>query len=147
MTDDLMTYISRQERALRSRRETSFPDIYLPWTQRVLNPFPLASSGTSWGDMVQPYPVRILAYYCSVIVLTTNNGTNYWTVDLKDDANNTLATFNTSAISAGTTTRFTVSAGSITQPATTNPSLKITPTAALSPGSIRIYPAVAVLRI
>lgn len=147
MTEELMTHVSRQERASRSRRETSFPDIYLPWTQRVLNPFPLASSGTSWGDLIQPYPVRILAFYCSVIVLTTNDASNYWTIALKDDASATLASFDTHLIAASTTVRFTVLAASITQPGTTNPALKITPTATLSPGAIRIYPAVAMLRI
>lgn len=119
--------------------------IYLPWSQRVLNPFPLASSGGAICEQPQPWPVQILVFYCTVYVNTTNNGTNYWTIRLIDQAGSTLASFTTAAIAANTFTRFEVSGSGITQPGSTNTDLAITATATLSPGSIYIVPAVALL--
>lgn len=121
------------------------PPLYLPWTQRVLNPFPLASSGAAWGDIAQPWPVNVLAFYCSVLVATTNNATNFWTVSLVDASSTVIASFTTAAIAANTFVRFAVTTG-IVQPATTSPELEIIPTATLSPGAIYIMPAVALLR-
>lgn len=120
--------------------------LYLLWAQRTLNPFPLASSGGVWGDQAQPWAVNILAFYCEVFVLTTNNGTNFWTVELinQNDSLN-IASFTTAAIAANTWTRFAVTTG-ITQPASTNVVLSIQLTATLSPGAIYIAPAVALLR-
>lgn len=120
------------------------PPLYLPWSQRILNPFPLASSGGNWGDMGQPWPVNVLAFYCSVFVLTTNNATNFWTVQLKSNAGTILAAFVTSGIAANTETRF--APGVTAQPATTAPFLTIVATATLNPGAIFIWPAVALLR-
>jgi len=136
-----------QGRRLEQTQVVERPMIYLPWSQRVVNPFPLASSGAfAWGDQAQPWAVSLLAFYCSVRVQTTNNGTNFWTVALQDDAGNTLASFTTAAIAAATNVRFAVTGGSITQPGSTNTRLVILPTATLSPGAIFIAPAVALLR-
>jgi len=120
------------------------PPLYLPWTQRILNPFPLASSGGNWGDSGQPWAVNLLAFYCSVFVATTNNGTNFWTVALTDTAGTTLASFTTAAIAANTYARFAPAIS--VQPGASNIALAIKATATLNPGAIYIFPAVAVLR-
>ena len=126
-------------------RKADVPALYLPWTQRVINPFPLASSGNPWGDMGTPWSVVLLAFFASVFVVTTNNGTNFWTLDLLDVATSTtLATVNTSAMAANVYTR--LSTTSVTQPGSTNAALYIRATATLSPGAIYIAPALPLLR-
>lgn len=141
--------IQRQMLALQNGheqlRKADVAALYLPWTQRVLNPFPLASSGNPWGDTGQPWATYILAFYVSVFVNTTNSATQFWTIDLLDTATSTvLASVSTSAMAANTYTR--LSDLTITQPGSTNPALYIRPTATLSPGSVFIAPAVALLR-
>lgn len=132
-------------RGLEQTRVIERSPLYLPWTQRVLNPFPLASSGNPWGDMGQPWAVSILAFYASVFVVTTNNGTNFWTIDLLDTATSTvLASVSTAAIAANVYTRLVDT--TVTAPGATNPALFIRPTATLSPGAIYIVPALALLR-
>ena len=141
---DMIRLLKMNDARLRLTEVKEIPAIYLPWSQRVLNPFPLASSGFAWGDMTQPWPVNVLAWYTSVFVLTTNNGTNFWTVALQDTNAVSLASFTTSAISANTWTRFAVTG--VTQPGASNGALVITATATLSPGAIFIAPALALLR-
>jgi hypothetical protein len=118
--------------------------VYLPYSQRILNPFPLASSGGTPGDFGQPWAASIAAFYVSVFINTTNNGTNYWTISLVNQSGTPLASVNTSAISAGAWAR--LAATSITQPATSNIVFPLVATATLSPGAIYIAPAVAVFR-
>jgi len=125
-------------------RKADIPALYLPWSQRALNSFPLASSGTAWGESVQPWEIYALAWYVTVFVATTNNGTNFWTLALQDSAGSTLASLSTAAISANTWTR--LSTTSITQPGASNPVFTLRPTATLSPGAIFIVPALALLR-
>lgn len=121
--------------------------IYLPWTQRILNPFPLASSNSALCDQPQPWPVNVLAFYCTVYVSTTNNGTNFWIIKLQDNVGNNLASFDTSAIAANTAVRFQVLSSSfIAQPSSTNTHMTVVASATLSPGSIYMFPAVALLR-
>ncbi len=132
------------EDQLERLRKTDVSALYLPWSQRVLNPFPLASSGAGWGDMSMPWSVNVLAFYCSVFVNTTNNGTNFWTVNLKDSVGTVIAALATSAIAANTFVRF--APGVVAQPASTSPILFIDATATLSPGAIFIFPAVALTR-
>jgi hypothetical protein len=127
-------------------RKADVSALYPPWTQGVLNPFPLASSGGGWGYMAQPWECTILAFYCSVFVNTTNNATNFWTISLINAAGSTLASFTTAAIGAGVWTRFAVAYASIVQPSSSNAVLAVIATASLSPGSIFIVPAIAMLR-
>lgn len=147
MSDPILK-MQRQAQAIQDQveriRKADVAPLYLPWSQRVLNPFPLASSGASWGDMGQPWAANVLAFYASVFVATTNNGSHYWTLNLVDSNASVLASFNTSAASANAATR--LSTGSVTQPASSNPSLGIVPIATGSPGAIYIWPAVALLR-
>lgn len=118
--------------------------LYLPWSQRVLNPFPLASSGAAWGDMPQSWAVNLLMFYCTVYVITTNNATNFWTVALVDNVGTVLASFTTAAIANDVSTRF--AAAISVQPSAANPRLAIVATATLAPGAIFIWPSVALLR-
>ena len=147
MSDPNLT-MQRQIQALNDvqeqLRKADVTAIYLPWSQRVLSPFPLASSGGGFADTAQPWAAYLLTFACTVNVLTTNNGTNFWTLALINSAGTTLATLSTSAIAAATWTR--LSTATITQPATTNAVLTILATATLSPGAICIVPSLARLR-
>jgi hypothetical protein len=121
------------------------PALYLPWSQRVVNPFPLASSGGVWGDLAQPWAVQLLTFSASVFVATTNNATNFWTLSLINSAAAVLASISTASIAANTATRLTPTT-SFVQPATSNASLSIIATATLNPGAIYIWPTLALLR-
>lgn len=148
MSDDfdrqVLLTLGRQARSDR-QHGGDIPALYMPWVQRVLNPVPLASSGTTFMDSVVPSAVRVLKWYCDVYVNTTNNGTNFWTLTLSSfPSATTIATFNTSAIAANTGVRFATSPGA--QPSSTDIFLYISGTATLSPGSIFVMPAVAILR-
>lgn len=142
--NDLLRMLYDNEARLKQTETREVPPLYLPWSQRLLNPIPLASSGQAWGDMGQPWAVTLLAFYCSVFVLTTNNGTNFWTIALVDAAGSTLASFTTAAIGANSWER--LSDLTITQPSSSNKVFTIIPTATLAPGSIFIAPALALLR-
>ena len=126
-------------------RKADVPALYLPWSQRALNPFPLASSGGVWGDQAQPWASNLIAWYNTITVITTNNGTNFWTVALKDAAGVTLASFTTAAFTVNVSTKATAIT-SFTQPSSSNPFVSIIATATLSPGAIFIFPALALLR-
>lgn len=113
------------------------------FAQRVLNPFPLASSGSSAGEFPQfGTDLTIIVFRVSVFVSTTNNGTNFWTLTLRDDATSVLATLDTSVISANTWTRLATT--TITQPSSANVILTVRPTATLSPGAIFVVPEILV---
>jgi hypothetical protein len=114
--------------------------VFLPYAPRVVNPFPLASSGGIAGDFPQPQAITILAFRASVHVATTNNGSNFWTVELVNTAASVLASFTTAAMSANTWTR--AEDTSITQPSSSNVDLAIKLTATGSPGAIFVVPDV-----
>lgn len=143
MSEMLRILMDNEER-LKQTETKEVASLYLPWTQRVINPFPLASSGGAWGDSPQPWAVNLLRFTCSVFVNTTNNATNFWTITLVDTAVTTLATLSTSAMAANTFTR--LSTTTITQPSSSNVDFIILVTATLAPGSIFIVPALALLR-
>ncbi len=146
MSLDLDRRVRAIESLLEHLRKADVAGNYLPWSQRVLNPFPLASSGNVWGETPQPWEVSVLALYVSVFVNTTNNGTNFWTLDLiTEPGGTTLASVSTAAASANTWTRLVDL--SVTTPGSTNVALAIRPTATLSPGSIFIVPSLAVLKV
>lgn len=120
------------------------PAIYLNWVQRSLNPIALGSSGVVAFESGMPFPTRPLAFYCSVFVATTNNATNFWTLDLIDSNSVVLATISTAAIGANSWTR--LEDLTVTAPSSSMTGLFIRPTATLSPGSIYMLPNVALLR-
>lgn len=144
MSLDTERAILLMQQKLEQIYKQEIPPTILPWSQRVLNPFPLVSSGGAWGDMGQPWPVVLLAFYATVTVQTTNNGGNFWTLNLVNSAVVTLATVNTSALTAGVGAR--LSTTTITQPAVANVALAIIVTATGSPGAIFIEPCVPLIR-
>lgn len=127
-------------------RKADVAAIYLPWTQRSLNPIALAASPAAWGDVGQPWGVNLIAFYVSVFVQTTNNATNFWVVRLVDTAGTVLARIDTNSpvATANTWTRYVDTV--IVQPSASNVTLTITATATLSPGAIFVVPALALLR-
>lgn len=143
--NDLLRTLYANDARLKQTETKETPPLYLPWAQRVLNPFPLASSGGVWGDQGMPWAVSILAFYVSAFVVGTNNGTNFWTIALSSTPTGTaIASVTTAAIAAGAFARLRDT--SITQPPAADADLFITLTATLSPGAIFIAPAVALLR-
>src|SRR3972149_4230709 len=108
----------------------------LTYAQRVLNPFPLGSCGGALGDFAQSGEITLLAFFASVFVQTTNNGSNFWTLTLTNSAGATLASVSTAAASATTWTR--LSDTTVTQPSSTNVVLAVFATATGSPGGIFI---------
>lgn len=137
------------DQARLSQTETKeIPPLYLPWSQRTLNPFPLASSGGVWGDTPQPWTNLPLAFTVTADVLTTNNATNFWTIELLTftaaGASSVVASVTTAALTANVPAR--LSDTSVTPPAATDVSYFIKLTATLSPGAIFIFPALAILR-
>ncbi len=151
MSDPNLT-IQRQildlEGTLEPLRKADVPSLYLPWSQRALNPFPLASSGGVWGDCPQPWNNVPLVFNVIADVLTTNNGTNFWTIELLTltaaGASSVVASVTTAALTANIPAR--LSDTSVTAPASTDVGYFIKLTATLSPGSIFVFPALAVLR-
>jgi hypothetical protein len=146
MSGDLLRRMQADDARLRQTETKEVPPLYLPWAQRIVNPFPLASSGAAWGDMGQPWGVNLLAFYVSVFVQTTNNATNFWIIRLLDTTGAVLARVDTNSPVAtpGVWTRYADTV--LVQPAAANAALTITCTAALSPGAIFIAPALALLR-
>jgi len=144
MSDEILRMLRENDARMGITEVKEVPPLYLPWAQRLLNPFPLAQSGQGWGDSGQPWAANILIFYASVFVVTTNNGTNFWTLTLTDDTNTIRATIVTSGIAANGWHR--LSAVPASQPAAGNSVLSITATATLTPGAIYIAPAVALLR-
>lgn len=142
---ELIRVLKMNDARLRQTETKETAALYLPWSQRILNPFPLASSGVVWGDLPQPWPVNVLTFACSVYVVTTNNGANYWTLSLVNSVASALASVSTAAIAANAATR--LSTATITQPSSANQNFGIIATATGSPGAIYIWPSVALLRI
>lgn len=142
---DMIKMLYQNEQRLKQTEVKEVPPLYLPWAQRVLNPFPLASSGLTWGDQGQPWAVNGLAFYVTVFVVATNNATNFWTLTVTSFPSATVvASVNTSAIAAGSGQR--LSDLVLTQIPATDTYISIVPTATLSPGAIFIFPALALLR-
>jgi hypothetical protein len=123
-------------------RKADATPIFLPYAQRSLNALSATSAA---GDFAQPWPAYFLVFAATVFVQTTNNGTNFWTIDLQDTTGTILATVNTSSgVTASTWTR--LSDTSVTQPLTTNAELSVICTKTLSPGNLFVIPSVSVLR-
>jgi hypothetical protein len=143
MSDDQLQNLARRLAPLIAPWLVSRPPL-LPFAQRILNPFPLASSGSQWGNAPQPWAITIQEIAASVFVDTTNNGSNFWTLTFQDAFGTTLATLSTAAISASTSTR--LSTTTITQPSASSALIILSATATGSPGSIIILPAVSYVR-
>ena len=135
-------------RGLEQTRTIERSPLYLPWTQRILNPVTLAASPAFFADTPQPWNNLPLVFTCTVDVLVTNNGTNFWTIELYSfttaAALNLVASFTTAALTAAIPAR--LSDTSVTAPGSTDVAYILKATATLNPGSIFIFPALAVLR-
>lgn len=135
--------LERLERTVERVRKPDLPGLRLSYAQRILNPITLAASPAVAGDFPQTGTIVMLAFRASVFVQTTNNGSNYWTIDLINTAGATLATFDTSALSTGTWTR--LAAVSLTQPSSSNVDLAVRATATGSPGNLFLVPELVVV--
>jgi len=146
MSDPYLT-MQRQIQALEDRlevlRKADTPSVFLPYAQRALNS---VAATSSLGEFAQPWEAYLLVFSVTVFVQTTNNGTNFWTIDLLDTTGATIATVNTSSgVSASTWTR--LSDTTVTQPLSTNASLSVVATKTLTPGALFAIPSVSALRI
>lgn len=139
----MLKLLMENDRRLSQTEVKEVAPLYLPWAQRAINPLPAVL--TIWGEMAQPWAVNLLAWSCAVFVTTTNNGTNFWTLDIRESQTGTvLATLSTAAIAANTFTRLRTT--TITQPSAANASISLVATPTLAPGTIYIVPALALLR-
>lgn len=139
---DMIRELRRNDERYRLTEVKEVPTVWLPYAQRALNP---QAAAAALGDFAQPWAALLQAFYCSVFVTGTNNGANYWTINLNDTTGTTLATVNTSAMAANTWTR--LSDLTVTQPASTNVELVVlTAITAGAPGSIYVVPGVACIR-
>ncbi len=142
-------YLSKQRQiqALEDRlevlRKSDVPPIFLPYAQRALNS---VAATAALGDFAQPWEAYFLVYSVSVFVSTTNNGTNFWTIDLQDTTGAVIASVNTSSgVTASTYTR--LSDTTVTQPLSTNAMCIVVATKTLTPGALFAVPSVSVLRV
>ena len=143
MSDDvIIRRLAATARELGRTAVSDRPAIRLPYSMRILNPFPLASSGQTAGDFPQSSAVVLLAVNFSVFVVTTNNGTNFWTIGIQNAAGASLGTVTTAAIAANTFVRLSIA--TLTQPASANVVLSPYAIATLNPGAIYIIPEVIV---
>lgn len=139
--------LSRQIQTLRDQlealRKADAAPTLLPYAQRALNS---VAATTALGDFAQPWEAYLLVFSVTVFVSTTNNGTNFWTIDLQDTTGAVLASVNTSSgVTASTWTR--LSDTTVTQPLSTNAELAVIATKTLTPGALFAIPSVSVLRI
>lgn len=142
MSDNDMLRILRANEARLKQTETKeVPTVWLPYAQRALNPVAVT---TAMGELAQPWPALLVTFYVTVFVTTTNNATNFWTIDLIDALGNTLATVNTSAVAANAWARLLDT--TVTQPASTNAVCTVVATTTLAPGTIYVVPNVACIR-
>ena len=146
MSDPYLS-IQRQLQALEEQlerlRKADVPPTMLPYAQRALNSVAVT---TAIGDFAQPWEAYFLVFAVTVFVQTTNNGTNFWTIDLQDTTGAVIASVNTSSgVSINTWTR--LSDTSVTQPLSTNAQLSLIATKTLTPGVLFTVPSVSVLRI
>ena len=81
--------------------------------------FPISSpNNTACTVVTADHDMWLEKMYVSVYVVTTNNGSNYWTMNLSLDGGATIATINTSAISANTWTKLNTAIGAAVGSAT-----------------------------
>ena len=146
MSDPYLT-MQRQIQALEDRleplRKADITSVNLSYAQRTLNN---VAATAALGDFAQPWEAYYLVFSVSVFVSTTNNGTNFWTLDLQDATGAVIATVNTSSgVTASTWTR--LSDTTVTQPLSTNAVCSLLATKTLTPGNLFAVPSVSVLRI
>jgi hypothetical protein len=117
------------------------PSLRPAYAQRVLNP---VASAQAIGDFAQPWAIVLQVFTVSVFIVTTNNATNFWTIELRDATNATLCSVTTAAVAANAWARLTTT--TIIQPAASNPILTVVVTPTLAPGNIYVVPQITLLK-
>lgn len=130
-----------QARGLEQTRTIERPAHFLPYAQRAVNPVAATSNP---GDFAQPWPANLLAFYVTAVVLTTNNGANFWTIQINDLAGNVLASVDTSGLTANVWGR--LSDLTVVQPVSTNSLISLVATTTGAPGNLFLVPSVSALR-
>lgn len=75
-------------------------------------PYSGGAAALQVAPVTSSYAIYLTGAICYLDVATTNNGTNFWSLALKDGAT-TIWSFNTSAIAANTYSRFSFSTGTV----------------------------------
>lgn len=94
-------------------RATVFASGWLPFSDYSGNGMSGLSSTTVIAACSLGYTCTLRSMYVTAFVATTNNGSNYWTIALKDAGSATLASVNTSGGSAGTWTSYSTTGLSV----------------------------------
>lgn len=139
---DIWTSIRQLRSDVEPILKADIPAARLTYSQRILNPFPTASSGGFAGDFPQSGAIAIISFNVSVFVQTANDGSNFWTIELINTAASTLASITTAAVSVSTWTR--LSDTTITQPSSSNVALTIKATRTGTAGNIFIVPEIVI---
>jgi hypothetical protein len=117
----------------------------LTYCQRALNPNTVIGT-TYTGDFGICRPINyFLLFSVSVFVSGTDNGTNFWTLNVRDSGNTiTVATVNSSAVAANAWSRlYTTTSSGITFPYNAAQFLmQLVPTG--TPGQIYVLPTILV---
>lgn len=104
----------------------------------------LAATTAAIFGMTLDRTITFVSLAFTVYVATTNNGTNYWTLTLKDAAGNTIATVDTKAISANTYSVLTTSSFSPISLGIADKGIYVSATKTASPGTLSVLPPVLI---
>ena len=140
---DLLRYVQRMHGDLQQSLVVERPGTRLPFVPRALNPIARGASGAIVGDV--PFGARsfsVLGLTLCVVVVTTNNGANFWTIELRD-------TYNTTTYASATTAALTVGVWGVLRPTvsavpSTEVVLSVRATATGAPGSVYVVPEIIV---
>jgi hypothetical protein len=114
---ELQRQINALQRDVERVRTVDKPAAFLPFSD-------FTTQGTTTNTYIALCSVLRVYTYIRwtqvILVATTNDGSNYWTVTL-DDGGTTIKSFNTSAISPNVFAGFEYDYSTLTQPASTPP--------------------------
>jgi hypothetical protein len=80
--------------------------IWLPFSTYDVLPSNQSGSSVAAYSCTVPRDLTVVSWYQAIYIVTTNDGSNYWTVSLKRLSDHvTIASFDTSAMSPGTWAR------------------------------------------
>ena len=141
---DVLRYVGRIDNHAQQMLVVERPGVRLPFAPRATNPIALGASGAILGDF--PWAARsltVLAINLCVVVTATNNGTNYWTIQICDTYNaTTYASVTTAALTPGVWG--VLAPASLPAIAATEVVLSVRAVATNTPGSIYIVPELIV---
>ena len=136
----MLTRLYDNNARLKQTETKETPPLWFPY---AVNPL---AAPAAVGDFAQPWPILSLVFYVSVFVATTNNATNFWTIDLIEQPSGTVvASVSTaSGVTASTWTRLKDT--SVTASPTTTAAYTVSANKTLAPGNLFMVPSVSVLR-